>query len=522
MISAKFCTFQKRINSTKRPLAADFTSVPVALKENCSLENPTFLINDFDRTWNYCLFEGSYYFITDVSFVSITQYEVYCSKDLLATYKNEIAATSCYIMYSSKVYDSKITDDRLSATHEIGVAPGSHRGALLDGDIVFYNEDMYPYIHYVSAGGNIGATSVGRITTSDLNSLIGALSLETTIQDSFATWLGNCYSAIIDLYALPFKPAIDYVIPTPSPGRWEDLVLGTIDFDGQSFTSVQVEKVDNTSLIPGGAVSTLHSEIIIPRHFNGDFRDYDANSHYVLYLPFIGNIDIDPKHYAADTYISIDCYLDCVGGNITYRVVGNSSKFTTTYNANVKCDLPLAQIQSKGLGTAVGYGMSQTGSWLNKWTGGVAGDVADLINWGGGVLGLNNTALTMTGITTLTKGKLDAWTDTISCKGGLSGSFGTAATVLRHVEDPTDYFKPQSLRTPSLTQYYYVSADDPTSSEYISALGRPLMETRTISDLLVYGEGGYIQCANASVSIEGYEEEKRIINAYMNGGFFYE
>ena len=50
MLIELFKGFSKKVNSTKRP--SNGISKNVKLKDNCSKENPTFILNDIDFDYN--------------------------------------------------------------------------------------------------------------------------------------------------------------------------------------------------------------------------------------------------------------------------------------------------------------------------------------------------------------------------------------------------------------------------------------------------------------------------------------
>lgn len=77
------------------------SSVVVHVKEPCSLENPTFILNySSDYTsCNYCYYAdwGRYYYINDIVMAPGGKAEIYCTVDVLNTYKDDINKLSCYV-----------------------------------------------------------------------------------------------------------------------------------------------------------------------------------------------------------------------------------------------------------------------------------------------------------------------------------------------------------------------------------------------------------------------------------------
>ena len=105
--------FTKRRNSTKQPAGAADLSLDVKLKENCGIANPVFIVSGDYFTANYAQFAGQYYFVDDVVSVHNGLCEIHCSKDVLATYKSQIQASSPYVLYYTH-NNTEIVDRRLS------------------------------------------------------------------------------------------------------------------------------------------------------------------------------------------------------------------------------------------------------------------------------------------------------------------------------------------------------------------------------------------------------------------------
>ena len=64
---------------------------------------------------------------------------------------------------------------------------------------------------------------------------------------------------------------------------------------------------------------------------------------------------------------------------------------------------------------------------------------------------------------------------------------------------------------------YMMKHADPTRTEHINAVGRPVQACASIGSFR-----GYIECSGASVNMPGTAIEKDRVNSYLNSGFFYE
>ena len=82
---------------------------------------------------------------------------------------------------------------------------------------------------------------------------------------------------------------------------------------------------------------------------------------------------------------------------------------------------------------------------------------------------------------------------------------------------------PGAGSTGSLLQYfdnqniYLAMRYQELVDENLAEIGRPLCQTKVINTL-----SGFIVCDKADCIINGTSEEADQINAYLNGGFFYE
>ena len=75
--------FQKKINSTARPLDSAAVSVSATLKSPTSIENPTFILTGDNFNINYVEAFGHYYFVNDVVSVRNGMIEVSCTQEVL-------------------------------------------------------------------------------------------------------------------------------------------------------------------------------------------------------------------------------------------------------------------------------------------------------------------------------------------------------------------------------------------------------------------------------------------------------
>ena len=113
MIAARFYTFNKRNNSTKKPTGT-YKNYNVDFKGPVSILTPVIRIHDstFSITYNYCYIPtlGRYYFVTDVRSVGNNRYEVDAKTDVLSTWKSQIRSNTAVIRRQQKKYNLYLDD----------------------------------------------------------------------------------------------------------------------------------------------------------------------------------------------------------------------------------------------------------------------------------------------------------------------------------------------------------------------------------------------------------------------------
>ena len=115
MVQVSFGIFSKRRNSTKQPVS--FSDVrDVKLKEPTSIDHPSFTITGDHFDYNYCIWDGRYYFIENITSIHDNLIQVDCILDVLATYKSYIIASTQYVSYSNLHGASWLPDTRIPIT----------------------------------------------------------------------------------------------------------------------------------------------------------------------------------------------------------------------------------------------------------------------------------------------------------------------------------------------------------------------------------------------------------------------
>ena len=116
--------FTKRKNSTKTPSTTP-TTVACTLKDPMSFHNPSVIVKGLTTTaYNYAGINIStatfttygWYYITDITQISLNEWQIDMVEDELATNKTNIGATKAYIAYSSTYTDRFLPDTRIAVS----------------------------------------------------------------------------------------------------------------------------------------------------------------------------------------------------------------------------------------------------------------------------------------------------------------------------------------------------------------------------------------------------------------------
>ena len=462
-MKVRFYNFSKRRNSTKQPPSTGYTEKEVYLKESTSIKNPSFVLNSTDFSWNYAYIPdwNRYYFVDDI--ISITkdtnQYDL--TEDVLATNKSEIGSTVARIAFSSTGYDINLVDSR------IGVSTKK--------------------LNYKSTATASGISQTGcyvitvfNDTQSVSNGLGQSYCMDAANMQKIKEWLGD---------PSIFNQAANYFLGNPLESifqcHWVPFPLGNIgSVVGVIYIGNQMSNALSAYTFSGTGIYGRTDTVSIPWRYN-DFRDSEPYTSATLYLPGVGNIDLNMSDWLNSNNINIQYSYEYGTGDVTYLLVDDSGFIIQTASCNMASQCPLGQFS-----TNVG-GMIQS-------VGGIAGGIGTMV---AGALTNNPAAVVGGAAATVSSGAsltLSANHRASSIKGTVGGR--TSALLNQFV----------------LTGFY-MDTEDVTNANYIARKGRPVCKTQAISN-----HSGYVQCDDASVSLGGESWERDEINAYLNGGFFYE
>lgn len=461
-MKVRFYNFSKRKNSTKQPPATGYIEKEVTLKESTSIKTPSILLNATDfSTYNYAYIPtwGKYYFVSDIISVtgSTTQYDL--SEDVLATYKSAIGSTVARIAYASTGWDNYTRDPRIS----VRSLKAFRRQRI---SLPFISQTGC-YVLTVFNSNNDVSNGMGQSYTLDASNMAAIknwMGSASFMQQAVNYFLGNPMDAILQCQWVPFP------------------VFG--DIRGIVYIGEQPSNALTARTFSGTGIATGYVTVPISWPYD-DFRNIEPYTTATLYLPGVGDIDINLSDWVHETGIVIEYAYEYTTGDVSYLLIDSNGTLIQTASANLASLCPLGQVQTNAGGALTSIG-GAAGGVATAALGAMTDNVAMLTAGAGAALaGAANATL-------------GANKRAVSVKGTTGG-------------------RTSSLIGEAVLTMFVMSTEDPTNANYKALKGLPVAKTQAISN-----HSGYVQCDDASVSIAGNESERDEINGFLNGGFYYE
>lgn len=315
----KFGKSDKRVNSTKTPTLSE--TATCVLKSGTSVEKPTFIlqgVSPFDWNVAYCATFGRYYFINDVTYVEST-YEISCTCDYLASYKDEILNNTLYVTRSSNVsnFNRYLIDNMFPTTAQPTISQST-------------------------------ATLPTSTTGSILCCIIG------NGDNSFLSLHPATFKAVTKyLYSPDYLKGLNTILETPSDVQ-KEIVRPQDYLQSATWIPFTVESGPPTQIVLGyvstdysgrdvgtGEVFTHSISLAVPHHSEGEVYKYmlfEPFTQYVLTLPFIGTMRLSSKELSNIDALSIKYSVDINGAIFVTVKAGSVLLFTATGN----CGAPVS------------------------------------------------------------------------------------------------------------------------------------------------------------------------------------
>lgn len=474
-----FYSFPKRKNSTQVPTGAGVERECV-LKDTSTVLSPTLDIHGLGSPpgYDYMFIPdfGRYYFVENWSYYRGI-WTVSGVVDVLASWVNQIKATTAYVLFSSSNYNLSAIDNRIGATS------GYIRNQIdYDFSGTMSGQELVPggmfALTALSKESNwaTGAATTYFMTYQQMQTFARAM-LDMGLWEQLKQFFTNPLDSIIDCYYLPLNLSIYANLTVDIPVQ-----LGEYTLPGVTAKAPQAT---------GLAVKSLSQEMEIPWIYS-DFRKCSKFTNISLFVPFCGEKSIPPEEIMgamddSGTWVpetlTVDYGLDIMSGSIqaiAYSTI--KRKVLAEFSGNCKIQLPIGQTQ-----TRIGQLMNAVPSAAGAIAGIATGNVA---------LGASGVWNALANVVQPANHKT---------MGGFSGSI--LGAILGNEVTRWQNFR---LICTALN-----STTDPSNIR--SSIGNVCAKSVSLGSLT-----GYCQTSGASVSISGYDSERDQINSLLDGGIFLE
>lgn len=510
-LTVQFWGFGKKENSTIRPNTTPLAEyVLVELKDNCSIVNPALKINapisHNVQTYNYCYIQqfNRYYYVTDWIW-ELGLWVCELQVDVLASFRLEIGLQNLYILRASydtqgrAVFDGNIVDSTYPATAQ---ANSYSNYSIANPFAGLYSDNSGTYIV-----GIVNKYACG-VQYYAFN-FIGFRMFCGALFNYSSGWLDIDVSEISEDLQKALVNPFQYVVSAfyiPVPVTWFTsnnigTVTNTVSF---GWWSVTISTACRT--IDPGILYSFTTTLTIPKHPDADSRgsylNLAPNSIYTLrYYPF-GSIDIDSN--AICNWNTLDLYTDvdiCTGKAILTIAVNGKNNPLRTIETTIAVPIPTASVNVDymNLGTkstaimagasAISNLVSGEGKWYENLYQKGKNFIANLR--------AGNTEAISSGIK-------NTVTNIVS-----SAMASKATAEIVGQQGTFTLFDTQTLTLSG--RFLHIAPED------FGHRGRPLCQVRQLNTLR-----GFIICADADVVITCTDREKSAIQAYLEGGFYYE
>lgn len=488
MPQVSFGHLSKRKNSTMRPGGLS-DSRNVRLKEATSIDNPTFIVQGNDFNYNYAKWDNRYYFVDNVVSVHDNLTEISCVLDVLATYKDEILASTQYVSYSSVSGGQWLADTRIPVLkNAITSTPST---ANLD-----FPSTQGSYILTV-----LGQTGVDcfRVTRPTIQALIEGLQTWTnkTIEDIKDTFdftdeqstLESMTNAIVDSGFM--GNAYDVAVQCIRSCHW-------VPFDGTVIggTSTPIYLGDYPAKDTGG--NQLYGDklsmswtggnvgLSIPWHYSDWRRTYCETAY--LYLPFVGMVSLSSDELVNNDGLIIKYSITPSDGQVCYEVSAGN-QIVGTYGGNCSMQIPIGINQKASLGDIVTTMFKGAEKAVNL----AVQSTISPVSMAAVPVAYAETAIQAS----YELGNVMMSTHPATV-GGIGGGAGAGLDLVA---------KCFTVAHPTVIE----------PAQMALTMGIPTMKPVLLSQC-----SGYCQCVNAHVAAPAQATELNVIDSYLNSGFYIE
>lgn len=504
----------------------EHTTFDCTLHENTDIINPVIKLKTATAEqllqWNYCYIPAfsRYYFVDKVEW-NLGTWLIYLSEDTLASNKTTIGSSTQYVTRAASEFDGNIIDLKYPTKTNIvaetytaennktlfgttpepwfvvgiiggvkGLSDQTHYNYVYNGSVCYYCMQMT----------SLQIAMRFLLSADDFNTTWGIPSGE--ISEPLAKQLINPIQYIHSIRIVPFQPN------TIATATYINVGFNVFPIPtGANVYICRNYDITNAN-IDNGYVHKNTCEIYAPVHpdfsSKGRWVQSDPYSKYIVVAKPFGRIEIPSgivncaPTYVRDGHtfikITLETLFDISTGMCTLR--GSLTDFSNA--GGIFCDqtldLTVAIPFHQTVQDYIGYGQAMRDLHHSEY-----GTARDML---GALLDLDIGSALNAGENAIQQGKSAIDNATMANRVQVNGTASNGAQYNFH----------RTFSTPQVECYFTRWA-----AEYNTDNGRPLYAPRQLNTL-----SGYIQCQNADFKSSALARENRIIEQYMNGGFFYE
>ena len=373
--------FSKRENSTARPTGGDTKNGN--LRENCSVLSPSisFQIGN-PSAYNYAYIPtfGRYYFIRDWTYNGgLWVAEMEC--DALASWRNQIGASTQYVLRSSAVSDGTIKDTLYPAKSNVQF---SAQGVWL------WPQNETTYVVACIGGGTNGALTYYALTADSFASLSQYL----FDINNFADNIGDAWTPeLLETQFNPFQYIASVTIfPFSFGGYSEQIKLGwwTIPVTGNRIGS------------PLGTTGMGLQQVTIPAHpqaSRGSYLNAPPYTTVTIEHPAFGSASVPTELWSTSRTMYMGLFVDLWTGDGEIRIskTNDSNAAPVVMTGKVGAPVQIAQVRQDFVGAAMGAVGAVTGIVGNALSGNVGGAINSVASGVGSMIDSLTPKLSRTG-----------------------------------------------------------------------------------------------------------------------------
>ena len=471
-------SFSKKKNSTAHPAVGTGNTVFVKLKDNTSVLHPVFeLVSNYAPSCKYAYVPdfGRFYFVEDIEYDTGSTWNLRLTCDPLATFMSVIGNYEGMIKRCSDLsyYNPMIRDELNPPEETITTSSRSDVFGDLFADICYILTLAASAEHFYSSDTKSGFCRSYCLTPTQMVQVAKKF-LDLNFLQQLANEFDNPMECVVSCKYVPVKRS-EIVGPTPTS---EPIYVGGQDLEasGDLVEHRFVAKTVSVTLPnkPQGVGSNT-------------FCDAEPYTTLQAYLPFVGVVPIDYGVVRATWALNVRVCVDVLTGDIVYYIYSDASytELCATYTGNCASDCPI---------TASGWSAK---SYV-----------------GGAIAVIGGTALTIG--TVASGGALGAVLGGIGAMVGGIGSMAKGAEIHTQVNGSISSALGAQVHTAIIVRMFYKAPVHAlTDGNY--TFGLPCNKYGKVSS-----HAGFLLMENPSISIDGTDAERDMINNYMSSGFYYE